>query len=164
MARPLHFKCSITMRLSISLAYLTFLLPAIAGADPKPALPELAKPPATTDRTLSAAEVSTRMRAFDAEIGGCYHRIAGAVRGAGHLDIRLDIHRTGAVDAIDVATPGLSTRTSLAIARCVKTTLAGTTFPARKSPTIAVVPYFYQRTAAPGAGPQLSCWNPRGCR
>jgi len=34
----------------------------------------------------------------------------------------------------------------------------------RKAQTIAVVPYFYQRTAAPNSGPQYSCWDPKGCR
>jgi hypothetical protein len=26
------------------------------------------------------------------------------------------------------------------------------------------VPFFYQHTAAPNAGPQLSCWDPKGCK
>ena len=34
----------------------------------------------------------------------------------------------------------------------------------RKTFTTATIPYFFQRTAAPNAGPQLSCWDPKGCR
>jgi len=165
-ARPLHSTGNITMRLSVSLAYLTFLLPAIAGADPTPAaLPTLAKPQATApQRTLAASEIAARIRPFDEDIGRCYLGAAGDLRGAGHLDILLDIHRTGVVDRVDVSTPGLSVVASHRVATCVKALVAGTSFPARRSPTIAVLPYFYQHTAAPGSGPQLSCWDPRGCR
>ena len=45
----------------------------------------------------------------------------------------------------------------------MKALVSELTFPARRSPTTAVIPYFYQHTAAPNAGPQLSCWDPKGC-
>ncbi len=166
-ARALHSKCSPTMRITTTLAYLVLFLPAIAGANPKPtALPELARAataPAAA-RSLAPREVSAKIRPYDADIGRCYLDVAKDVRGAGHLDVELAIHRTGVVDRIDVSTPGLPARASKRIASCVQHVLASTTFPARRSSTIAVLPYYYQHVAAPGAGPQLSCWNSRGCR
>ena len=152
------------MRISTSLAYLVLVLPAIAGADSKPhALPELAKPKAD-HTTLAASEVSERMKVWNDDIAHCYLTVAGDRKGAGHLEIKLSIHRTGAVDAVDVATPGLSKTASKQVASCIKPLVVETTFPARHSPTIAVVPYFYQHTAAPNSGPQYSCWDPKGCR
>jgi len=48
-----------------------------------------------------------------------------------------------------------------AIDACVQATV---TFPARRTWTTATVPYFLLHTDAPNAGPQLSCWDPNGCR
>jgi hypothetical protein len=45
----------------------------------------------------------------------------------------------------------------------VRHAVEAVTFPARRTYTTATVPYFFQRTAAPNAGPQESCWNERGC-
>lgn len=154
------------MRISTSLAYLVILLPAIAGADSKSAaLPRLAKPaPAPTARTLEASEVTASIKPLNDDINHCYLAAAGDVKGAGHLEITLSIHRTGALDTIDVSTPGLPAKTAKQISSCVKTLVSDTSFPARRSSTIAVVPYFYLHTAAPSSGPQLSCWDPKGCR
>jgi hypothetical protein len=152
------------MRISTSLAYLVLVLPAIAGADSKPhALPELAK--AKTDgKTLAASEVSDRMKVWNYDIANCYLKTAADKKGAGHLEIKLTIHRTGVVDAVDVSTPGLSQRASKAVASCIKPLVADTAFPSRKAGTVAIVPYFYQNTSAPNSGPQYSCWDPKGCR
>jgi hypothetical protein len=166
-ARALHITSS-SMRISTSLAYLVLVLPAIAGADSKPhALPGLAKTARadTPDKkTLDATEVTERMKVWNDDITDCYLKAAGDVKGAGRLEIKLTIHRTGVVDAVDVATPGLSLRASKKVASCVKPLVVDTTFPARRAGTIAVVPYFYQRTDAPNSGPQYSCWDPKGCR
>ena len=164
MARPLHIRWS--MRISTCLAYLVILLPAIAGADSKPtALPKLAKPaPAPTARTLEASDVAASIKPFNDDINHCYLAAAGDVKGAGHLEIKLSIHRTGALDSIDVSTPGLPSKTAKQISSCVKALVSDTRFPSRRSSTIAVVPYFYLHTSAPNSGPQLSCWDPNGCR
>ncbi|HLL25614.1 MAG TPA: hypothetical protein VK427_25935, partial [Kofleriaceae bacterium] len=73
-------------------------------------------------------------------------------------------HPKGVVDRIDVRTPGLSAGRAAAVERCVRATLADLAFPARRLGTTAVLPYVYQRTAAPGAGPQRSCRDASGCR
>jgi hypothetical protein len=161
--RPLQSTSS--MRITIVALYALIAIPAIAGAESRaPALPDLAKPTITPSRTLEAAEVSAQMKPYGEAINHCYLDVARDVRGAGKLEITLTIHRTGKLDAVDVATPGLPARLGKRVAGCVKSLVEDASFPARKSSTTAIVPFFYQHTAAPNSGPQLSCWNPRGCR
>lgn len=142
------------MRLTIVALYALIAVPAIASADSAQPLP----------RTLEVSEVAATMKPYGEDINRCYLDAAADVKGAGKLEITLSIHRTGKLDAIDVATPGLPKKVAGRVATCVKSVVEKTAFPARRSPTTAIVPFFYQHTAAPGSGPQLSCWNPRGCK
>ena len=139
------------------------LVASVAHAESKRPLATLVKIDPPKARTLEASEVKDHVRPLDEQIGRCYLDAAGETRGAGHLEIKLSIHRTGTVEAVEVSTPKLPTRTAKQIDGCVKALVSELTFPARRSPTTAVIPYFYQRTAAPNAGPQLSCWDPKGC-
>lgn len=138
-------------------------VPSVAGADTPRALPELARPALAPSRSLSSSEVAAQMRFYDADINTCYAAVAATARGTGELQITLSIHRTGQLDGIDIATAGLPARAAKQLASCVRGVVEGTAFPARKAPTTAVVPYRWQKTVAPGGGPQLSCWDPRGC-
>lgn len=137
--------------------------PAFAHPTAKAVTAQAPAPKAETPRTLEPAEVTDRMRVVEAELGQCYLGTVGTLRGAGHLEIRLDIHRTGAIDAIDVATPGLPEKLWKRIDTCVRAAIGDLAFPARRASTVAIVPYFYQRTAA-AHGPQYSCWDAKGCR
>lgn len=152
------------MRIHTSLAVVALFLPAIALADAPRALPKLAKLQTPASKSLEASEVADQMRFYTTDINKCYLDTASQVRGAGKLEIKLAIHRTGKLDGIDVATPGLSARASKKIADCVKAIVTDTAFPERRAPTTAIVPFFYQHTSAPNSGPQLSCWNSRGCK
>src|SRR5262249_8731041 len=142
--RPLHSTRS--MKVTIVALYALIAVPAIASAD---------------SRTLEVGEVAAQMKPFGEAINKCYLDAAADVKGAGKLEITLSIHRTGKLDAIDVSTPGLPKPRATKIATCVKTLVEGTSFPARRASTTAVVPFFYLHTAAPNSGPQLSCWNPK---
>jgi hypothetical protein len=142
------------MRITIVALYALIAVPAIASAET----------PQPVRRTLEASEVTAQLKPYGEDINRCYLDAAADVKGAGKLEITLSIHRSGKLDAIDVATPGLPKKLATRIATCVKTVVEGTSFPARRAPTTAIVPYFYQHTAAPNAGPQLSCWNPKGCK
>jgi hypothetical protein len=152
------------MRIFTSLALVALFVPAVAAADTPRALPKLAKPPVPQSKSLEASEVADQMRFYTTDINKCYLDAAGQVRGAGKLEIKLAIHRTGKLDGIDVATPGLPARAAKKISECVKAIVTDTAFPERRAPTTAIVPFFYQHTKAPNSGPQLSCWNPRGCK
>lgn len=125
---------------------------SIATADTKPAA------------NLAPSEVEASVKPLVADIERCYLDSAGDTRGAGHLQIALAIHRTGLLDSIDVATPGLPAKLARKVDSCVRPLVEKLRFPARRNSTTAIVPYFFQRTDAPNAGPQLSCWNPKGCK
>lgn len=145
-----------------TLALVALLLPSIASADPR-ALPELARPALAPSKSLAASEVASRMRSYDTDINGCYSAVAPLVTGSSSLEIKLSIHRTGQLDAIDITTTGVPARAAKKLTTCVRSVVEGTAFPERRAPTTAIVPYKWQRTVTPGGGPQLSCWDPKGC-
>jgi hypothetical protein len=108
---------------------------------------------------LDADEISSVVAPYAQDIERCFDR----TRRAGHLELTLVIGRAGDVVTLRAAAVGLSTEAARKIEACIGVTVAQARFPARRSDTTAVVPYYFQRTAAPNAGPQLSCWNARGC-
>lgn len=114
-----------------------------------------------TPRTLSLVDIDAQVKPVSSEIGKCY--LDATPRG-GQLVVQLAIHRRGTLDSVTVSTPGLPAKVARQIEACVRTVVAPLEFPARRTPTTAVVPYVFQRTDAPHAGPQPSCWNARGCR
>ena len=137
-----------------------------AGAEagspaPEPLSSEEQAPSA--DRTLSLAEIHAKLKPVSAEIGRCYRDAAAGARGGGKLLVQLDIHRRGKLDAVTVQTPGLPAKVARKIDACVRELVEPLEFPARRAPTTAVLPYYFQRTDAPAAGPRPSCWSPRGC-
>jgi hypothetical protein len=118
----------------------------------------------SAERPLSASDVKAQLQPVANEIEHCYMDRTTEVRGAGHLELVLEVSRYGIVEKIEVRTPGLTAKLSKEIDSCIRAEIAPISFPARKTFTTVTVPYFFQRTAAPNAGPQLSCWNPAGCR
>lgn len=114
--------------------------------------------------TLSRTEIDARMKPLSAQLQRCYLEVASDVRGAGKLDVTLTVHRNGQLWSVETSLPGLSASTAKKVDACVKTVVAGTTFPTKKSFTTVVVPFLFQHTAAPNSGPQMSCWDPNGCR
>ena len=114
------------------------------------------------ERTLSLVEIDAQVKPVSAEIGKCYLDATGGTRG-GQLLIQLAIHRRGSLDSVSVSTPGLPAKTSRKIEACVRSLVEPLAFPTRRARTTAVLPYHFQRTETANAGPQLSCWSPRGC-
>jgi hypothetical protein len=119
---------------------------------------------ARKDPFLSPAEVAAEVRPYAPEIERCYLERLDDTRRAGHLDLTFVIGRDGYVVSLVAAAQGLSSRTTHQIESCIREAVTAIHFPARRSDTTAIVPYYFQHTDAPGAGPQLSCWNPRGCK
>lgn len=115
------------------------------------------------ERALSAEEVHAQLRPVASEIEHCYVDRTAEIRGAGHLELVLEVSRYGILEHADIKTPGLAPKLAKEIDGCIRAAIAPVSFPVRKTFTTATVPYFFQRTAAPNAGPQLSCWNPAGC-
>jgi hypothetical protein len=118
----------------------------------------------TTKADLGPGEVREHLKGVDADIAQCYLGTIGDRAGAGRLDVVLSIHRKGIVDRVDIKAPGLPAKLVTKIDACVRTALTGLSFPTRRLGTTAVIPYFWQKTAAPDAGPQESCWDAKGCK
>jgi len=118
---------------------------------------------ARRDPFLSAGEVAAEVRPYLPEIERCYLERLGDLRQAGHLDLTFVIGRDGTVVSIAAAAPGLPVRTVRRVESCIRDAVDALHFPARRNDTTAIVPYYFQRIDAPGAGPQPSCWNPKGC-
>jgi hypothetical protein len=116
-----------------------------------------------TEHALSQAEIDAQVKPVSAEISKCYVDAVAGTQGGGKLLVQLEIHRRGKLDAVSVSTPGLPAKTARKIEACVRGLVEPIEFPARRTSTTAVLPFYFQRTAAPNAGSKPSCWSPRGC-
>lgn len=131
-----------------------------ASHDPTPGIsPRSARKPSH----LSAGDISSNVALHATEIEHCYLDAVGTVRRTAQLDLMFVIAREGDVLSLDIAAPTASPQAVHRIATCIRTAVDGLRFPERRNDTTAIIPYVFQRTEAPGAGPQLSCWNPKGC-
>jgi hypothetical protein len=121
-----------------------------AAADPKP-------------QALSTADVAAQLAPLSESIEHCYLDRAAEIKGAGKLDLVLTVTRRGVIESLAIKTPGLPVKLAKQIDGCIRTLVEPVAFPTRKTFTVATIPFFFQHTAAPGAGPQLSCWDAAGC-
>ena len=115
------------------------------------------------DRALSPQDVQAKLKPMSNDIARCYMDHTTDLRGAGHLALVLTVSKHGILEQVSVQTPGVAPKVAKQIDGCIRETIATVAFPAKRTSTTATVPYFFQRTAAPNAGPQLSCWDPAGC-
>jgi hypothetical protein len=119
--------------------------------------------PARKEPFLSTTDVTAGVAPHISEIEHCYlDRVGTAPRG-GHLDLTLEIARDGFLISVHAAASGVPANTTHKIEACIREIVETVQFPARRNDTTAVVPYLFQKTAAPGAGPILSCWSAQGC-
>jgi hypothetical protein len=119
--------------------------------------------PARKEPFLSTGDVKAGVAPHISEIEHCYLDQVSAERRGGHLDLTLEIARDGFLVSVHAAAADLPAGTTHKIEACVREIVETVQFPARRNDTTAVVPYFFQKTDAPGAGPILSCWSPKGC-
>ena len=118
---------------------------------------------APADAYLSAREISDLVAPHAPEIHQCYVDGIGAAQKSSRLDLTFMIARDGTVLSLTAAAVGVPAKAVHKIEDCIRAAVDGLQFPARRSDTTAVVPYFFQKTSAPNAGPVMSCWNPKGC-
>jgi hypothetical protein len=112
---------------------------------------------------LSASDVAALVAPHEDAIERCYLTAVGNVRRTSQLDVMFVIARQGNLLSVDIGAPDASPYAVHAMTSCIRTAVADLQFPERRNDTTAIIPYVFQRTEAPDAGPQLSCWNPRGC-
>ena len=135
---------------------------AIATPGDVPAMPPRLDAP--KERFLSAGDVSALVAPHEPAIERCYLDAVGAARPGSRVELTFVIARAGDVLSLRAAASGLRAHTLRKLEGCVRSEVESVKFPERRNDTTAVVPYLFQRTDAPNAGPQLSCWNPKGCR
>lgn len=119
--------------------------------------------PARKQAHLSASEVAALVAPHGPAIERCYLDAVGGVRRTSQLDLMFVIARQGHVLSVDIGAPSASPYAVDAMVRCIRSSVDSLHFPERRNDTTAIVPYVFQRTEAPSAGPQLSCWNAKGC-
>ncbi|HMG53541.1 MAG TPA: hypothetical protein VK601_08660 [Kofleriaceae bacterium] len=118
---------------------------------------------ARKDAFLDARAVAAEVRPYAPEIERCYVDHLDDVRRAGRLDLTLVIGRDGYLVSLAASAPGLPSRAANRVVSCIRDAIQVLHFPARRNDTTAIVPYYFQHTETAGGGPQLSCWNPKGC-
>jgi hypothetical protein len=119
--------------------------------------------PQVKEKWLEPQEIAASVHPLRADIERCYLDNAGEVKSTGKLEITIVIARDGFVLSSSTATPGVPAKAAKAIDACVQPLIKAVMFPVRRNDTTGVVPFIFQRTESPGSGPQLSCWDPKGC-
>lgn len=112
---------------------------------------------------LEAADVTAEISSQRDAIERCYLAHVRAPHQAGQLDVLFEIGRDGRVRSVATAAPALTPYSAPTVTRCIRAIASTIQFPVRRNDTTVVLPYLFQATTAPDAGPQLSCWNPKGC-
>ncbi|HEY5949603.1 MAG TPA: hypothetical protein VIV40_29110 [Kofleriaceae bacterium] len=97
-------------------------------------------------------------------IKACYFEHGRTSRTAtGELALKLVVHRGGHIHDVSVDAPGVTGKQLRKLEACIRLQVIGWQFPVRRDFTTAILPYYFLYLDVPGAGPQYSCWNPRGC-
>lgn len=116
------------------------------------------------ERSLTAADIEYYAAPYLPAIKACYVEHGRPAPGStGELALNLAIHRDGGITGVTIEAPGVRGRWLRELTRCVRTQVATWHFPVRRDPTTAILPYYFLHLNIRGAGPQPSCWNPRGC-
>jgi len=138
--------------------------PARAGDAPAATAPTVSTDATSDARTLTAAEVDHYIAGYIPQIKTCYLDQVGKAKAAtGALRLEMIIHRDGSVFKLSVLAPGVTGKRLRRLDACVRKQAADWHFPVRRGFTSTVVPFFFQKTTAAGAGPHPSCWSARGC-
>jgi hypothetical protein len=115
------------------------------------------------ETTLTAKEVQKYFEPYVPAVRSCYVASAHSKSADGTLRLELIIHPSGSIFKFGFAAPGVEKPWLARLDACLRKLAASWHFPVRTRFTTVVLPFLFQRTAAPGAGPIESCWDPRGC-
>jgi hypothetical protein len=118
----------------------------------------------TEEPTLNAQEVQRYAAVYYAPIRACYLQHGRAAKGSsGELALKLVVHRDGYVHEFSIDAPGVKGKALKKLDACIRNEALTWHFPPRRDFTTAILPYYFMYLDIPGAGPQYSCWNPKGC-
>ena len=115
-------------------------------------------------RSLTAEQVQRYAASYYPMIKACYFEHGRTSRTAtGELALKLVVHRGGHIHDVSIDAPGVKGKALRKLETCIRLQVIGWHFPVRRDFTTAILPYYFLYLDVPGAGPQYSCWNPRGC-
>jgi hypothetical protein len=115
-------------------------------------------------RGLTQVQIEHYSGAYLPAIRACYvEQTRGVLAASGRLELRATVLSNGNVIALTTDAPGVTGERLAKLTECIQTEVDTWHFPVRRDATMIVLPYYFQRLVIPGAGPQFSCWNPRGC-
>ncbi len=113
------------------------------------------------ERILTQKEIEAAMAPHVPAILDCYKTNAAKQKDAtGEIQLEMLIHPEGNVHRIWVRARGVK---GYGFDACVKKLSTTWVFPKKPGFTNAIVPFYFQKTNAKGAGPLESCWNANGC-
>jgi len=116
------------------------------------------------ERGLTAEQIQRYARPYYPGIRACYFEFGRRSRTAtGELKLQIVVHRSGFIHEFSLDAPGVRGVHFRKLEDCVRLQVIGWHFPVRRDFTTAILPYYFMQLNLPGAGPQYSCWNPRGC-
>lgn len=116
------------------------------------------------ERSLTADQVQRYAASYYPMIKACYFEHGRKSRDAtGELALKLIVHRGGHIHDVAIEAPGVTGKHMRKLEACIRLHVLGWHFPVRRDFTTAILPYYFLYLDVPGAGPQYSCWNPRGC-
>lgn len=132
---------------------------AFAGeSQPAPRRPDAA------ERGLTKDQIERYAAPYFPEIRACYVSYGRWSRNStGELTLRIVVHRNGGIHELAIEAPGVAGANLRELTRCIRNTVENWRFPVRRDFTTAILPYYLMHLDLPSAGPQLSCWNPKGC-
>jgi hypothetical protein len=112
-------------------------------------------------RVLTQKEIEATIEPSVPAIMACYQAHASKQKDAsGEMQLEMLIRPEGIVHRLWVRARGVK---GPELNECVKKLADLWQFPKKPGFTNAIVPFYFQKTKAKGAGPLESCWNPKGC-
>lgn len=112
-------------------------------------------------KILDARELEKGVAPWVPKINACYKKY-GIVqkKASGGLRLELLIDKRGTVRRLDILAPGVKGKK---LEACIKKFGYKLEFARKPGFTRAVIPFYFLKTKAPGAGPLRSCWSRSGC-
>jgi hypothetical protein len=104
-------------------------------------------------QTISAKDLKKYFEPYIPAVRDCYVANAHEREADGNLRLELIIHRDGTVFRFGFAARGVTGAWLRKLDGCLRELSETWHFPVRRGFTTAVMPFYFQRTLAPGAGP-----------
>lgn len=123
-----------------------------------------ASAPAAADRGLTQVQIEHYVGTYLPAVRACYADNVHDPRAPGRLLLEAKVLAGGTVIGLTVQAPGVTGTDLAMLTHCISKQVEEWHFPMRRDDTMISIPYYFQKTATPTAGPFYGCWNPKGCK